>query len=240
MLDVTGLFKRYVPGPGEPGWPGAQALAAPYPTASVPVRERWLAHNLSLRVAAGETVAVLGASGSGKSTLLAMLAGLEAPEAGTVCFDGDDVTHWPPERRRFALMFQDFALFPHLNVQDNVAFARIEQGCRKVQARQEAVAMLARFGLADRALSPVTQLSGGEQQRVALARALLSAPRLLLLDEPFSALDADLRQQLREDFANQIRTAGMACVLVTHDEAEARAMGQRGYRLVDGQLLPIW
>jgi len=226
MLEVTGLCKRYWPAPDEP--------------ASLPGAPRWLAHHLSLRVAAGETVAVLGASGSGKSTLLAMLAGLEAPEAGTVCVDGDDVTHWPPERRRFALMFQDFALFPHLTVQDNVAFARIEQGCRKAQARQEAVAMLARFGLADRALSPVTQLSGGEQQRVALARALLSAPRLLLLDEPFSALDADLRQQLRLDFSAHIRSAGMACVLVTHDEAEARAMGQRGYRLVGGQLHALW
>lgn len=248
MLDVTGLCKRYLPEPGEPvslpdavgdGTPHAAAgRVAPGPcTAAAP---RWLAHNLSLQVAAGETVAVLGASGSGKSTLLAMLAGLDAPDAGHVCFDGDDVTHWPPERRRFALMFQDFALFPHLNVQDNVAFALIEQRMPKAQARQQAVAMLARFGLADRARAGVTQLSGGEQQRVALARALLSGPRLLLLDEPFSALDADLRQQLRTDFARHIRAAGMACVLVTHDEAEARAMGQRGYRLVSGQLQPLW
>lgn len=229
MLEVSGLSKRYLPQPEEPTLPGE-------PNAS----PRWLAHDLSLTVAPGQTVALLGASGSGKSTLLAMLAGLEPPDAGRVCFDGEDITTWPPERRRFALMFQDFALFPHLSVQDNVAFALVEQRCPKAEARQRAVDMLGRFGLADRARSAVTRLSGGEQQRVALARALLSAPRLLLLDEPFSALDADLRQRLRHEFAQRIADAGMACILVTHDEAEARAMGQRGYRLVAGKLQTLW
>jgi len=229
MLEISGLCKRYLPLPDEPAPPGE-------PNAS----PRWLAHDLSLTVAPGQTVALLGASGSGKSTLLAMLAGLEPPDAGRVCFDGEDITAWPPERRRFALMFQDFALFPHLSVQDNVAFALVEQRMPKAKARQQAVDMLGRFGLADRAHSAVTQLSGGEQQRVALARALLSAPRLLLLDEPFSALDADLRQRLRGEFAQRIADAGMACILVTHDEAEARAMGQRGHRLVAGRLQTIW
>jgi ABC-type Fe3+/spermidine/putrescine transport system ATPase subunit len=229
MLEVSGLSKRYLPHPDEPVPPGEPGTSP-----------RWLAHDLSLTVAPGQTVALLGASGSGKSTLLAMLAGLEPPDAGRVCFDGEDITAWPPERRRFALMFQDFALFPHLNVQDNVAFALVEQRVPKAAARQQAVDMLGRFGLAERALSAVTQLSGGEQQRVALARALLSAPRLLLLDEPFSALDADLRQRLRGEFAQRIAEAGMACILVTHDEAEARAMGQRGYRLVAGQLQTLW
>ena len=232
MLEVTGLCKRYLPGPDEPAPTGV-----PGHTATPP---RWLARDLCLRVDAGQTVALLGASGSGKSTLLAMLAGLESPDAGQVRLDGQDITRWPPERRRFALMFQDFALFPHLSVQDNVAFALIEQRMPKAAARQQAVAMLARFGLADRALSRVTQLSGGEQQRVALARALMSGPRLLLLDEPFSALDTDLRLHLRGEFARHIAEAGMGCVLVTHDEAEARAMGQRGYRLVNGQLQLLW
>ena len=232
MLEVTGLCKRYLPGPDEPAPTGV-----PGHTATTP---RWLARDLCLRVDAGQTVALLGASGSGKSTLLAMLAGLESPDAGQVRLDGQDITRWPPERRRFALMFQDFALFPHLSVQDNVAFALIEQRMPRAAARQQAVAMLARFGLADRALSRVTQLSGGEQQRVALARALMSGPRLLLLDEPFSALDTDLRLHLRSEFARHIAEAGMGCVLVTHDEAEARAMGQRGYRLVNGQLQLLW
>jgi ABC-type Fe3+/spermidine/putrescine transport system ATPase subunit len=230
MLEVTGLCKRYLPEPDEPDSTPADGQAA----------LRWLAHDLNLTVAAGETVALLGASGSGKSTLLAMLAGLERPDAGRICFNGEDVTDWPPERRRFALMFQDFALFPHLSVQDNVAFALVEQRVPRELARHQAVAMLAHMGLADRALSGVTRLSGGEQQRVALARALVSAPRLLLLDEPFSALDTDLRLRLRAEFAQRIAQAGMACVLVTHDQAEARAMGQRGHQLVNGQLQPLW
>ena len=199
-----------------------------------------LADGLSLQVAAGETVAVLGPSGAGKSTLLKMIAGLEPLDGGSVWFDGVDVTRTPPERRGFALMFQDFALFPHLNVQDNVAFGLVEQRVPRAAARRQAQDMLARFGLASHATHKVTTLSGGEQQRVALARALITAPRLLLLDEPFSALDAELRSSLREDFRERIAQAGIATVLVTHDEAEARAMAQRGFRLVAGRLQVLW
>lgn len=206
----------------------------------LPHLQRDLARALHLQVAAGETVAILGPSGTGKSTLLHMIAGLTPPDAGTMTWNGDDLSTVPPERRRFALMFQDFALFPHLNVQDNVAFAPIEQGHPKPEARRIALHWLTRVGLADKALARITQLSGGEQQRVALARALASAPRVLLLDEPFSALDADLRGRLREEFARHITDTGVACLLVTHDEAEARALGQRGYRLQHGELMQIW
>ena len=199
-----------------------------------------LADGLSLQVAAGETVAVLGPSGTGKSTLLKMIAGLEPLDGGSVWFDGVDVTRTPPERRGFALMFQDFALFPHLNVRDNVAFGLVEQRMPQATARKQALGMLARFGLGQHALHKVTTLSGGEQQRVALARALITAPRLLLLDEPFSALDAELRSSLREEFRQRIAQAGIATVLVTHDEVEARAMAQRGFRLVAGRLNAIW
>ena len=185
---------------------------------------RPLALALSLRVSPGETVALLGASGSGKSTLLKIVAGLQTPEAGRVLWAGQDLATVPPERRGFALMFQDFALFPHLDVRDNVAFGLIEQRQPKAQARAAAEALLQRFGLAAQARQKVWTLSGGEQQRVALARALITRPRALLLDEPFSALDADLRQQLREEFSRRIAESGMACLLVTHDEAEARAM----------------
>ncbi|WP_310567450.1 ABC transporter ATP-binding protein [Hydrogenophaga sp.] len=195
---------------------------------------------VSLRVAAGETVALLGASGSGKSTLLKIAAGLEAPERGSVWFDGVDITALPPERRRFALMFQDFALFPHLNVQDNVAFGLVEQGVRKAEARERARAMLQRFGLGDHATARVWTLSGGEQQRVALARALITQPRALLLDEPFSALDADLREQLRAEFRERITEAGMTAILVTHDEQEARAMAQRAWVLREGRPQALW
>lgn len=201
---------------------------------------RLLADQLSLQVAEGEIVALLGPSGSGKSTLLKIAAGLEESESGSVWFDAQDITQLPPERRGFALMFQDFALFPHLDVRDNVAFGLVEQRVKKVEARQRAEAMLARFGMATHARQRVWTLSGGEQQRVALARALITAPRALLLDEPFSALDAALRQGLQAEFRQRIFEAGMAAVLVTHDEAEARAMATRGLRLVDGRLQSLW
>jgi ABC-type Fe3+/spermidine/putrescine transport system ATPase subunit len=201
---------------------------------------RALLRDLSLRIAAGEIVALLGPSGCGKSTLLKMVAGLEPADQGSVWFNGQDITQQPPERRGFALMFQDFALFPHLNVLDNVAFGLVEQRLPRAQARQQASAMLGRFGLATQAQQQVWTLSGGEQQRVALARALITAPRALLLDEPFSALDAELRQSLRDEFRQHIAAAGMATLLVTHDEQEARAMASRAVRLQDGQLQPLW
>ncbi len=262
MLEAIGLYKRrWASGPSfaptlttdphapvlvsaEPTWPAAGSADAPsgghLAAEHGPGNPRWLVSDLHLTVLPGETVALLGASGSGKSTLLKMLAGLESMDGGKVRWAGQNLTHTPPDQRGFALMFQDFALFPHLNVQDNVAFGPVERGLPRAQARAQAVALLASFGLADRALSRVTQLSGGEQQRVALARALASQPRALLLDEPFSALDADLRQRLRGEFAQRIADAGMACVLVTHDAAEARTMGQRGYRLHEGRLEPLW
>ncbi|APW47246.1 ABC transporter ATP-binding protein [Rhodoferax antarcticus] len=196
-----------------------------------------LLQDINLRVAAGEIVALLGPSGSGKSTLLNIVAGLQVPDAGSVWFDGQDITDAAPEQRRFALMFQDFALFPHLNVQDNTAFGLVEQGLPKREARDQALQMLGVFGLSDLARRRVWNLSGGEQQRVALARALITQPRVLLLDEPFSALDADLRVALREEFRARIQTAGMPTLLVTHDETEASDMADRSVRLVQGQLV---
>jgi len=139
-------------------------------------------------------------------------------------------------------MFQHFALFAHLNVVDNVAFGLVEQGLRKVlpRARARAREMLQRFGLGAQADSCVWTLSGGEQQRVALARALITQPRALLLDEPFSALDATLREQLCSEFRERIREASMAAILVTHDELEARAMAQHAWGVQKGALVPLW
>lgn len=219
MLELQSVSKNWQPRKGE---------------------TRVLLRGLNLNVHPGETVAILGPSGSGKSTLLKIVAGLEPLDAGQVMFNGQDITTLAPERRGFALMFQDFALFPHLNVQDNVAFGLVEQGQRKSAAREQARAMLQRFGMAAFAHAKVWQLSGGEQQRVALARALITQPRVLLLDEPFSALDAELRLQLRDEFRQRIASAGMAALLVTHDEAEARAMASRGVRLCDGALQTLW
>jgi len=202
--------------------------------------DRPLLQDINLSVAAGEIVALLGPSGSGKSTLLNIVAGLQQPLSGSVWFDGRDITEDPPEQRRFALMFQDFALFPHLDVLDNVAFGLVEQRQGKAHARAQALELLALFGLADHARHKVWHLSGGEQQRVALARALITQPRALLLDEPFSALDTDLRTSLRDEFRARIQAAGMPTLLVTHDEQEARAMADRAVRLVNGQLAPGW
>jgi ABC-type Fe3+/spermidine/putrescine transport system ATPase subunit len=199
-----------------------------------------LLRGVSLSVAPGQTVALLGASGSGKSTLLKIIAGLEMPEAGSIWLEGQDISDWPPERRRLALMFQDFALFPHLNLQDNVAFGLVEQGVARSAARTRADDLLQRFGLGGRGRERVDTLSGGEQQRVALARALITQPRALLLDEPFSALDADLRADLRAEFAQRIAEHGMRAVLVTHDEAEARAMACAAWRLDGGCLHALW
>jgi ABC-type Fe3+/spermidine/putrescine transport system ATPase subunit len=201
---------------------------------------RSLLVNLDLQVQAGEIVALLGPSGSGKSTLLRILAGLEAPDGGSVWMDGQDITAVAPERRGFALMFQDFALFPHLDVRDNVAFGLIEQKISRREARARATQLLERFGLGPQVEQRVWTLSGGEQQRVALARALITRPRALLLDEPFSALDAELRLHLQKEFRQRIQEAGMATLLVTHDETEARAMAARGWRLSQGQLSQLW
>ena len=202
---------------------------------------RWcLADGLELELPQGQVLAILGPSGSGKSTLLKMIAGLEQPDAGSIRFASADLAGVPPERRGFALMFQDFALFPHLDVLDNVAFGLIEQRLSRTEARIRATQILEVFGLQGHARQRVWKLSGGEQQRVALARALITAPRLLLLDEPFSALDAQLRTRLRDEFAQRISSAGISTLLVTHDEAEARAMASRGLRLVAGKLQNVW
>ena len=201
---------------------------------------RTLAHKLNLSVSAGEVVAVLGPSGSGKSTLLKIIAGLEPPDFGRVLFDGVDLAAMPTHKRGFALMFQDFALFPHLDVMGNVAFGLIEQRVKASEAHRRAGDMLAVVGLAALAAQKVWTLSGGEQQRVVLARALITQPRLLLLDEPFSALDAHLRSQLRQEFSQRIHAAGIATLLVTHDAQEARTMAARGFQLEDGQLTALW
>jgi len=201
---------------------------------------RVLMQGLDLQVQAGETVAILGPSGSGKSTLLKIIAGLQRPDAGQVWCQGQDISAVPTHLRRFALMFQDFALFPHLSVQDNVAFSLVEQGMARGDARAQARDMLQRFGMHAHAQGRVWQLSGGEQQRVALARALISKPRVLMLDEPFSALDFELRAILRAEFAHHIAQTPMAVLWVTHDETEARSIGARGLRLHAGALQQLW
>ncbi len=202
-------------------------------------QRRCLFDDIHLSIAAGETVAILGASGSGKSSLLNIIAGLESPTQGRVLWQGIDLAHTPAHRRGFAMLFQQFALFNHLSVVDNVAFGLIEQGVNTALARDQATILLGEFGL-KHTHQTVWTLSGGEQQRVALARALITHPKVLLLDEPFSALDSDLRLQLRSEFSQRIQAAGIATVLVTHDEIEAKAMAQSAWRLQGGRLHKLW
>jgi thiamine transport system ATP-binding protein len=189
-------------------------------------------NGLDLSVAAGEVLAVLGPSGSGKSSLLSALAGLLPLDAGTISFDGIDVTQVPVHRRGFGLVFQDPLLFPHLKVGANVAFGlhALDRHQRQDRTRD----LLDLVGLPDFADRRVSTLSGGEAQRIALARALAPEPRVLLLDEPFAALDRPLRLRLAADVATLLRRLGTPAVLVTHDEAEADAVADRIMRLGEG------
>ena len=180
-----------------------------------------------LAVADGEVLALLGPSGCGKSTLLRAVAGLERPASGTVCWDGVDLAGVAVHRRGFGLVFQDGQLFPHRDVAGNVAFGlRMRGDGREAQAGRVGE-LLALLGLAGYERRRITELSGGEQQRVALARALAPRPRLLLLDEPLSALDRALREQLALDLARVLRVSGTTALVVTHDHDEAFTLADR-------------
>ncbi|WP_066569479.1 ABC transporter ATP-binding protein [Snodgrassella sp. CFCC 13594] len=194
-----------------------------------------VARSLDLSVADGELVAVLGPSGSGKSTLLNLAAGLVMPDSGRILLDGDDITQMPPEQRHFALMFQDYALFPHLNVWQNVAFGLRMRGINKKSARSQAEAMLMAVDMSDATERDVVHLSGGEQQRVALARALVTQPKALLLDEPFSALDTTLRAHLQQLMLRLVRAQNCPTVLVTHSPQEALVLADRVCLFQDGE-----
>ena len=184
---------------------------------------------ISMVVPGGELVCLLGPSGCGKSTLLRLAAGLEDLQEGTIVID--DVTvatqgiHVPPEERQIGLMFQDYALFPHLNVTDNVAFGLVGMG--KGRARKIAAERLDQVGLADIGKAFPHMLSGGMQQRVALARALAPEPKLLLLDEPFSGLDTNMRTSIRQMTLDVLKASGVATLMVTHDPEEAMFMADR-------------
>lgn len=186
-----------------------------------------LAHGIDLVVEPGEIVAILGPSGSGKSTLLAAIAGIVAPLAGAVLVDGVDVTALAVHRRRIGMIFQEPLLFAHLSVADNVAYGMRRHGVAKGPARTRAAQLLSWLGLPGYDDRRTDQLSGGQAQRVALARALAAEPAVLLLDEPFSALDADLRGRLAVEVADRLREAGVAAIHVTHDAAEASAVADR-------------
>ncbi len=196
-----------------------------------------LLRGISFTVGAGETVCLLGASGSGKSTLLRIIAGLESPEQGQVRWEGADLSALPAHRRGFGLVFQDYALFPHLSVADNVAFGLKMQKARPATIDQRVAEVLKTVNLEGFELRRVTDLSGGEQQRVALARALAPRPRLLMFDEPLGALDRNLREQLLDELRGILRASRVPAVYVTHDQEEASTLADRLLLLHDGQIV---
>jgi ABC-type Fe3+/spermidine/putrescine transport system ATPase subunit len=196
-----------------------------------------LLKKISFAVGAGEIVCLLGKSGSGKSTLLRIIAGLEVSEAGQILWDGIDLTSTPAHLRDFGLVFQDYALFPHLNVYDNVAFGLKMRRMNQDEISWRVANSLDMVNLRGFETRNVTDLSGGEQQRVALARALAPRPRLLMFDEPLGALDRALREDLLNELHSILRETDIPAIYVTHDQEEAFAIADRVLILHDGDII---
>jgi len=182
---------------------------------------------VSLDVSPGELFFLLGASGCGKTTLLRCIAGLESPDAGVIRFGEREVTKLPPHQREAAMVFQSYALWPHLNVERNIAFGLEERRLPKPEIRRRVVEALESVHLAGLGERSIDQLSGGQQQRVALARALVVKPKCLLLDEPLSNLDAKLRVEMRHEIRRIVKENGLTAIYVTHDQEEALSMADR-------------
>lgn len=183
--------------------------------------------DIDLTIGAGESVCFLGPSGCGKTTLLRLVAGLETPDSGSIALNGADITTTPSRSRHFGMVFQSYSLFPHLTVGKNVAYGLRCHKWSRTDTRRRVQEMLDLVQLADHIDKLPNQLSGGQQQRVAIARALAAEPYVLLLDEPFSALDAKVRGQLRDDMRELQTRLGLTTILVTHDQEEAMAVADR-------------
>jgi putrescine transport system ATP-binding protein len=196
-------------------------------------------NHVSLDIAKGEIFALLGSSGCGKTTLLRMLAGFETPTSGSIVLNGQDLSGLPPYERPLNMMFQSYALFPHLTVWDNIAFGlrRDSLPADKVAERVEAMLKLVQLGKF--AKRKPHQLSGGQQQRVALARSLAKQPQMLLLDEPLGALDKKLREETQIELVNIVEQVGVTCVMVTHDQEEAMTMASRIAVMSEGRFLQV-
>lgn len=211
MLEVRHIFKTYEGSP--------------------------LLNDISFKVETSETICLLGASGSGKSTLLRMIAGLENPNSGSILFNGIDLASKAPHLRDFGLVFQDYALFPHLNVNDNVAFGLKMRHLGQNEIDKRVVNSLELVNLGGFGKRKVTDLSGGEQQRIALARALAIRPRLLMFDEPLGALDKKLKDGLLNELRTILHATKIPAIYVTHDQEEASSIADRILILHDGQII---
>ena len=193
--------------------------------------------DVSLSVPHGTFVCLLGPSGCGKTTLLRMIAGLEEPTSGTIALDGADITDVPTHRRNFGMVFQSLALFPHLSVGDNISYALRIRGASKQEQRKRVEDLLALIHLPGFADRPVAKLSGGQRQRVAIARALALSPKLFLLDEPLSALDAKLREAMQVELRQLQQRLGITTIVVTHDQREAMTMADLVVVMGKGRIL---
>jgi len=223
---------------------GGQATPSPQPVLELRgVQRRYggvsAVADLSLQVAPGEFFALLGASGCGKTTTLRLIAGFESPDAGTIHLQGQDVTAWPAHRRPVNTVFQNYALFPHLNVWDNVAFGPRSRGWTDSELRRRVGEALEVVRLGDLARRRPRQLSGGQQQRVALARALVNRPAALLLDEPLAALDPNLRRAMQGELKRIQREVGITFLFITHDREEALALSDRLAVMHDGRIAQV-
>lgn len=196
-------------------------------------------HNINLQIANGEFLTLLGPSGCGKTTILRLISGFESPSQGELLLQGKDITTVPPEKRQVNTVFQSYALFPHMNVWDNVAFGLRMQRCPKTEISRRVAEVLRRVHMDHLADRMPRQLSGGQQQRVAIARAIVNNPLVLLLDEPFSALDFKLRQQMQLEIKHLQRQLGITFVFVTHDQEEAFAMSDRVVVMNEGEIRQI-
>jgi ABC-type Fe3+/spermidine/putrescine transport system ATPase subunit len=213
-VDVRRIWKAYTPG-------------------------NFVVRDVTFTLQPGEFLTLLGPSGSGKTSTLMMVAGFETPSEGEIHVDGKDVANLPPERRNFGVVFQGYALFPHMSVLDNVEFPLRMKRVARQQRRRQAIDMLERVGLADLAARRPRELSGGQQQRVALARALVFEPDALLLDEPLGALDRRLREQLQLEIKEIQRRVGISILFVTHDQDEAMMMSDRIAVMDHGEIAQI-
>lgn len=192
--------------------------------------------DISLSIHRGEFFSLLGASGCGKTTLLRMLAGFETPSSGRIYIDGQDVTHVPPYERPVNMMFQSYALFPHMSVEDNIAFGLKQEGMPKAERAERVAEMMELVQIERFAKRKPHQLSGGQRQRVALARALAKHPKILLLDEPLGALDKKLREKTQFELVNIQERLGITFIVVTHDQEEAMTMSSRIALMHEGRL----
>ncbi len=196
-------------------------------------------NHVSLEIAKGEIFALLGSSGCGKTTLLRMLAGFETPTSGRILLSGQDLANIPTYDKPINMMFQSYALFPHLTVWENIAFGLRREGMAQDKITERVEAMLKLVQLGKLAKRKPHQLSGGQQQRVALARSLAKRPQLLLLDEPLGALDKKLREETQIELVNIIEEVGVTCVMVTHDQEEAMTMASRIAIMSEGKVLQV-